>query len=243
MLHNYNKCIVPASLQIETTSHSTKLQIECSQVVAYPMERRGLSIIKGMFLNSRPLVLASTSVYRRELLERLQIPFKIAAPNVDETPLPDESAKQTSWRLSREKAQAIAALHPDALIIGSDQVALLDTKQMGKPLTHDNATRQLRAMRGKTVTFYTALTLLHAPSGEMQTEVAENRVSFRDLSDDEIETYLLKEQPYHCAGSAKSEGLGIALISRMEGDDPNALVGLPLILLVGMLKNQGVPVI
>lgn len=193
-----------------------------------------------MFLNSQPLVLASTSIYRRELLERLQIPFQTASPDVDETPLSGESAKQTSWRLSREKAQAVAVRYPDALVIGSDQVALLDEQQMGKPLTHDNAVRQLRAMRGKTVTFYTALTLLNTRSGEMQTEVAENRVSFRELSDDEIENYLRKEQPYHCAGSAKSEGLGIALISQMEGSDPNALVGLPLISLVGMLKNHGV---
>jgi len=194
-------------------------------------------------LNSQPLVLASTSIYRRELLERLQIPFQTAAPDVDETPLSGESAKQTSLRLSREKAQAVAAHYPDALIIGSDQVALLDGQQMGKPLIHDNAVRQLRAMRGKTVIFYTALTLLNARSGEMQTEVAENRVSFRELSDEEIASYLHKEQPYHCAGSAKSEGLGIALINRMEGDDPNALIGLPLILLVDMLKKQGVPIL
>ena len=177
------------------------------------------------------------------MLERLQIPFQTAAPDVDETPLSGESAKQTSLRLSREKAQAVAAHYPDALIIGSDQVALLDGQQMGKPLIHDNAVRQLRAMRGKTVIFYTALTLLNARSGEMQTEVAENRVSFRELSDEEIASYLHKEQPYHCAGSAKSEGLGIALINRMEGDDPNALIGLPLILLVDMLKKQGVPIL
>lgn len=192
---------------------------------------------------SQPLVLASTSVYRCELLKRLHIPFRTAAPDVDETPLSGEGAKQTSWRLSREKAQAVAANHPDALIIGSDQVALLGEEQIGKPLTHDNALRQLRAMRGQSVNFYTALTLLNARTGEMQTEVAENCVSFRDLSDDEIESYLRKEQPYHCAGSAKSEGLGIALISRIEGDDPNALIGLPLILLVSMLRKQGVSVL
>ena len=194
-------------------------------------------------MNSLSLVLASTSIYRRELLERLQIPFQTASPDVDETPFPGESAKQTSWRLSREKAQAVVVHYPDALIIGSDQVALLEEQQIGKPLTHDNAVRQLRAMRGKTVTFYTALSLLNARSGEIQTEVAENRVSFRELSDDEIENYLRKEQPYHCAGSAKSEGLGIALISRMEGDDPNALVGLPIILLIEMLKKQGITVL
>jgi septum formation protein len=187
-------------------------------------------------------VLASGSVYRRELLGRLQIPFLAAAPDVDETPLPGENALQTSWRLSRVKALAAAASHPDALIIGSDQVALLDGQQMGKPLTRENAVLQLRAMRGRCVTFYTALTLLDAPTGGMQTGVAENRVHFRSYSDGEIESYLDKEQPYHCAGSAKCEGLGIALIQRMEGDDPNALIGLPLILLVDMLKNRGVSI-
>jgi septum formation protein len=191
-------------------------------------------------LKHPPLILASTSIYRRELLERLQIPFQTAAPAVDETPLAGESAKQTSWRLSREKALAVAAIHPNALIIGSDQVALMDDQQIGKPLTHENAVRQLRSMRGKSVIFYTALTLLNASTGAMQTQVAENCVCFRDLSDDEIESYLRKEQPYHCAGSAKSEGLGIALISRIEGEDPNALIGLPLILLVSMLKNEGI---
>ena len=189
------------------------------------------------------LVLASTSIYRSELLRRLKIPFQIAAPDVDETPLTGESARQTARRLSQEKARAVAAQFPDALIIGSDQVALLGEQQLGKPLTHDNATRQLRAMRGKNVTFYTALTLLNARNGEMQTEMAENCVSFRELTDGEIEAYLRKEQPYHCAGSAKSEGLGIALISRMEGDDPNALIGLPLILLVTMLSKQGVVIL
>lgn len=194
-------------------------------------------------MNSQPIVLASTSIYRGELLSTLQIPFQVAAPNVDETPLPGEDAKQTSIRLSQLKAQAVAHNHPNALIIGSDQVALLDGQQLGKPLTHDNAVRQLRAMRGKTITFYTALTLLNARNGTMQMDLAETQVSFRQLSDDEIERYLVKEQPYHCAGSAKSEGLGIALISRIEGDDPNALIGLPLISLVTMLKNQGVNVL
>ena len=202
-----------------------------------------VKVAEGIFLNSQMVVLASTSIYRRELLARLQIPFKTAAPDVDETPLPGESAKQTSWRLSQEKARAVATNYPDTLIIGSDQVALLGEQQMGKPLTHENAVRQLRAMRGKSVIFYTALTLLNARTGEIQTEVAENRVSFREFSDDEIESYLSKEQPYHCAGSAKAEGLGIALISQLEGDDPNALIGLPLILLVGMLKKQGVSVL
>lgn len=194
-------------------------------------------------MNSQPLVLASTSIYRSELLTTLQIPFQTSAPDVDETPLPGESAEQTSWRLSQAKAQIVAKRYPDALIIGSDQVALLDGQQIGKPLNHDNAVRQLSAMRGKTVTFYTALTLLNAASGEMQTDVAITNVGFRKVSDEAIERYLKKEQPYHCAGSAKSEGLGIALISRIEGDDPNALIGLPLILLVSMLEKQGVKVL
>jgi septum formation protein len=194
-------------------------------------------------LNSQPLVLASSSIYRSELLQRLRIPFLTAAPEVDETPLPGESAEQTSRRLSREKARKVAIDYPDALIIGSDQVAMLNGQQLGKPLTHDNAVRQLRAMRGKTVIFYTALTLLNARNSSIQTEVVKNRISFRELSDEEIESYLRKEQPYHCAGSAKSEGLGIALISQMEGDDPNAVIGLPLILLVDMLKSQGVSIL
>jgi len=186
------------------------------------------------------LVLASSSIYRKELLQRLQLPFETSAPNVDETPLPDESARATSVRLAQQKARVVAVSYPDALIIGSDQVALLEGRQLGKPLTHDNAVRQLRAMRGKTTHFYTALTLLNSKTGNMQTEVAENLVTLRDLSDAEIEGYLLKEQPYHCAGSAKSEGLGIALMSRMTGDDPTALIGLPLILLVEMLRRENV---
>lgn len=194
-------------------------------------------------MNVQQLVLASTSIYRSELLARLNIPFQTAAPEVDETPLAGESAKQTSWRLSREKAQAVASQYPEALIIGSDQVALLGDQQLGKPLSHDNAVRQLRSMRGQTVTFYTALTLFNARTGNMQTDVAINNVTYRELTDAQIENYLHKEKPYHCAGSAKSEGLGIALISRMEGDDPNALVGLPLILLVNMLLKQDVSIL
>jgi septum formation protein len=177
------------------------------------------------------------------LLSTLQIPFQTAAPDVYETPLSGESAKQTSWRLAQEKALVVANRFPDALIIGSDQVALLDGQQIGKPLNHDNAVRQLSAMRGKTVEFYTALSLLNSATGDMQTDVAITKVSFRNLSDDEIERYLKKEQPYHCAGSAKAEGLGIALISRIQGDDPNALIGLPLILLISMLEKQGVRVL
>lgn len=191
-------------------------------------------------MNSQLLVLASTSVYRSELLQRLQLPFVTAAPEVDETPLPNESARATSLRLSQEKARAVAAAFPDALIIGSDQVALLEGQQLGKPGNHDNAVRQLRAMRGKTTCFYTALTLLNSKTGHLQTEVAENFVTLRNLTDTEIEGYLRKEQPYQCAGSAKSEGLGIALMSSMTGDDPNALIVLPLMLLTEMLRRENV---
>ena len=191
-------------------------------------------------MNSQLLVLASSSVYRSDLLKRLQLPFETMAPNVDETPLPDESARATSVRLAQEKARAVAGSYPDALIIGSDQVALLEGRQLGKPLNHDNAVKQLRAMRGKTTHFYTALALLNSKSGNMQTKVAENSVTLRDLSDAEIEGYLKKEQPYHCAGSAKTEGLGIALIDKMTGEDPNALIGLPLILLIQMLHRENV---
>lgn len=191
-------------------------------------------------MNTQLLVLASSSIYRSELLKRLQLPFEAVAPNVDETPLPNESARTTSVRLAQEKARAVAVNYPDALIIGSDQVALLEGRQLGKPLTHDNAVKQLRTMRGKTTHFYTALALLNSKSGNMQTEVAENFVTLRDLSDAEIEGYLQKEQPYHCAGSAKTEGLGIALINKMTGEDHNALIGLPMILLIQMLRRENV---
>jgi septum formation protein len=189
-------------------------------------------------LNSQLLVLASTSVYRCELLKRLQIPFITAAPDVDETLLLGESARDTSLRLAQLKARAVAQHYPDALIIGSDQVALLDGQQLGKPGTHHNALLQLQAMRGKTTIFYTALALFNSKTNAMQSDIAENSVTLRDLSDAEIEAYLRKEQPYQCAGSAKSEGLGIALMSAMRGDDPNALIGLPLILLTNMLRRE-----
>lgn len=193
-------------------------------------------------MNTQPLVLASTSAFRSELLSRLHLPFQTVSPDIDETPLAGESARQTSARLSVEKARAVTHQFPDALIIGSDQVALLNEQQIGKPLTHENAVNQLRRMRGNIVTFYTALTLLNAKTGNMQTEVAINIVHFRNLTDEQIESYLLKEKPYNCAGSAKSEGLGIALIKRIEGDDPNALIGLPLMLLVDMLFRENVKI-
>lgn len=189
------------------------------------------------------LILASSSPYRRELLERLQLPFTVIAPEVDETPLPEEKPNQTALRLAQAKARKIASTHPDALVIGCDQVATLDGLQLGKPLTHDNAVKQLRLMRGRTVNFHSALCLFNAATGGMQAEDVVYEVRFRNLSDEQIENYLIKEQPYHCAGSAKSEGLGIALIEWMRGDDPNALIGLPLITLIGMLNNEGVSVL
>lgn len=188
------------------------------------------------------LVLASSSRYRSELLSRLRIPFETATPDVDENPLLNESAQQTSLRLSITKAQAVASLYPDALIIGSDQVALLGNQQLGKPQSHSNAAKQLRSMSGRKVSFYTSLTLLNTRTNTMQTDAAINVVHFRELNDVQIESYLHAEQPYDCAGSCKTEGLGIALISKMEGDDSNALIGLPLILLVSMLLKEGVTI-
>jgi septum formation protein len=189
------------------------------------------------------LILASSSIYRRELLERLQLPFTVVSPHVDETPQAGEAPQTTALRLAQEKARKIATTHTDALVIGCDQVAMLDDMQLGKPLTHDNAVKQLSMMRGRTVAFHSALCLYNAVTRQMQAEVVAYEVRFRKLSDAEIENYLLKEQPYHCAGSAKSEGLGIALIEWMHGNDPNALIGLPLIALINMLKNEGVAVI
>ena len=189
------------------------------------------------------LVLASTSPYRRELLARLGVPFEVAAPEVDETPLPGESPDDTAQRLSVLKARAVAARFPDALIIGSDQVALLEGVQLGKPGSHENAVVQLRAMRGKTLEFHTALTLLNAKTGSVQTANVPVRLVMRNYSDAQIETYLRKDQPYNCCGSARSESLGIALIARYETEDPNALVGLPLIKLTEMLANEGLDVL
>src|SRR5574340_128283 len=187
------------------------------------------------------LILASTSPYRRELLSRLKIPFAVCAPEIDETPLPGELPQQTAERLAAAKAQAVADQFPDALIIGSDQVAILEGKVLGKPHSHDNAFRQLSTMRGKCVVFHTALCLLNSRSGRSQLRAVPVTVRFRPLSDAQIERYLAREQPYNCAGSAKSEGLGIALIEKIEGEDPNALIGLPLIALVDMLQNEGMP--
>jgi septum formation protein len=194
-------------------------------------------------MTSPKLILASSSIYRKELLEHLQLPFAVISPDVDETPLAGESPDQTALRLAQEKARKVGGSEPDALIIGCDQVAILGGTQLGKPLTHDNAVRQLRLMRGREVTFHSALCLFNARTGGMQADVVPTVVIFRQLSDGQIEHYLQKEQPYHCAGSAKSEGLGIALIAAIHGDDPNALIGLPLIRLITMLQHEGVNVI
>lgn len=194
-------------------------------------------------MSNLKLILASSSIYRRELLTRLQLPFSCISPEVDETPLANELPQHTALRLAQAKAKKVAASHADALIIGCDQVATLDNQQLGKPLTHENATRQLRLMRGREVIFHSALCLFNAETQHMQAEVVPYLVKFRNLTDVQIESYLSKEQPYHCAGSAKSEGLGIAIIEKMTGDDPNALIGLPLIALINMLNNEGFSVI
>ncbi|SDP18627.1 septum formation protein [Rhodoferax sp. OV413] len=188
----------------------------------------------------RALVLGSTSRYRRELLQRLQIPFEVASPEVDETPLPGECPRDLALRLSLAKAQAVAARFPQAVVIGSDQVADLHGTPLGKPGNHERAVAQLRQMRGQTVVFQTALSVVCLETGFAQTALAPVRVQFRQLSDAEIEAYLRAEQPYDCAGSAKSEGLGISLLDAIDSDDPTALVGLPLIRTCQLLRAAGV---
>jgi septum formation protein len=189
------------------------------------------------------LILASTSPYRRELLGRLGLPFDIANPRVDETPLPGESPESLALRLAEAKARAVAADHPDALIIGSDQVATVDGEIYGKPGSQYNAVAQLRTLSGRTVNFFTALCVLDARSGEADVRGVPTLFGFRELTDDEIENYLRREPAYNCAGSAKSEGLGVALLSSMRGDDPTALVGLPLIALCDMLRRHGMAIL
>jgi septum formation protein len=191
----------------------------------------------------QPLILASSSPYRKELLSRLGLAFEAISPEVDESPLPKESPQDTALRLAQIKARKIAETHPQALVIGCDQVATLDGMQLGKPGNHENATKQLRMMQGRTVIFHSALCLYNAKTLTMQAEVVPYEVAFRKLSDEQIERYLRSEEPYNCAGSAKSEGLGIALISSMNGTDPNALIGLPLIKLITMLQNENLNVI
>lgn len=186
------------------------------------------------------LVLASTSAHRRTLLERLTIPFAVARPDTDETPLPGETPAATAERLAAEKARAVARDWPDALIIGSDQVAHMGNEVFGKPGTEARAVEQLQRMSGQTVIFHTALALLNTRSGHIQVEGVPTSVRFRTLGDEEIRRYVAKERPLDCAGSAKSEGLGIALLDALSGDDPTALIGLPLIALCRMLRAEGV---
>jgi len=191
-------------------------------------------------LASRPLVLGSTSRYRRELLQRLRVPFEVASPAVDETPRPGEAPRELALRLALAKARAVAAQHPRAVVIGSDQVADLEGQPLGKPGTHERAVAQLRAMSGRTVVFQTAVAVVCQDSGFEQVDLAPVRVRFHALSDEEIEAYLRAEQPYDCAGAAKSEGLGIALLDAIDNDDPTALVGLPLIRTCRMIRAAGV---
>jgi septum formation protein len=188
----------------------------------------------------RALVLGSTSRYRQELLQRLRIPFTVAAPDVDETPQPGEAPAALAQRLALAKAHAVAATFPDAVVIGSDQVADLDGQPLGKPGTHERAVAQLRQMRGRTVVFQTAVAVVCQASGFEQASLAAVKVRFRELSDEAIENYLRAEQPYDCAGSAKSEGLGIALLDAIDSDDPTALVGLPLIRTCRLIEAAGI---
>jgi len=191
-----------------------------------------------------PLILASSSRYRQELLARLRLPFSVRVPDIDETPLPGEAPEQTALRLAQRKAEKIAAEVPGSLVIGSDQVATLDGMQIGKPGSHDNALKQLQTMRGRRVIFHTALCQIDARAGSstpLQIDNVQTFVTFRNLPDAELDAYLRIEQPYDCAGSAKNEGLGIAIIECIESTDPSALTGLPLIALTGMLRKAGVP--
>jgi septum formation protein len=192
---------------------------------------------------AQQLILGSSSVYRQDLLRRLQIPFEVSNPDIDESPLTNEPPDATATRLSAQKTRAVAAAHPDALIIGADQVAVLEGIQLGKPLNRDNAVRQLRLISGKEVVFYTALSLYNSRKDSIQTRLVPSHVKFRELSDQQIVNYLDKEQPYHCAGSAKIEGLGIALIEHVVSEDPTALIGLPLIALVDMLMREDVRIV
>jgi septum formation protein len=191
------------------------------------------------------LILASSSKYRKELLSRLRIPFTVAVPDINETPHPGEPPETTALRLAREKAAAIASKEEETIVIGSDQVATLDGEQIGKPGTYENALKQLQKMRGRRVVFHTALCLWdgrkNPPGGAVQVENVQTFVTFRNLEDKELDAYLRIEQPYDCAGSAKNEGLGIAIIERIDSNDPTALTGLPLISLTTMLRRAEVP--
>jgi septum formation protein len=196
--------------------------------------------MSDLLSSARSVVLGSTSPYRRELMQRLGLPFEVLAPGVDEAPEPGETPAALAQRLALAKARAVARQRPAAVVIGSDQVADLNGEPLGKPGTHERAVEQLRRMRGQTVVFQTALAVVCLDSGYEAAELAPVRVRFRDLDDGEIERYLRAEQPYDCAGSAKSEGLGIALLERIDSDDPTALVGLPLIRTCRLLRAAGV---
>ena len=191
----------------------------------------------------RPLILGSTSPYRRELLQRLRLPFEVVRPEVDETPHAGELPVALAQRLAMEKALAVARQHPQAVVIGSDQVADLDGEPLGKPGTHERAVAQLQRMRGHTVVFQTAVAVVCIESGFAEQALAQVKVQFRQLSDTAIETYLRAEEPYDCAGSAKSEGLGIALLEQIDNLDPSALVGLPLIHTCRLLRAAGLPLL
>ena len=193
-----------------------------------------------MSIAQRALILGSTSRYRRELLQRLRVPFEVVSPDVDETPLTGEAPQALATRLALAKAKAVAVLHPQAVVIGSDQVADLHGEPLGKPGTHARAVLQLQRMRGQTVVFQTAVSVVCQASGFEQTELAQIKVRFRDLSDAEIEAYLRAEEPYDCAGSAKSEGLGIALLDAIDNDDPTALIGLPMVRTARLLRAAGI---
>lgn len=194
-------------------------------------------------MDSPRIVLASASPYRRDLLARLRLPFEVKAPAVDETALPGENARATAMRLAQAKARAVAPSCPSSLVIGCDQVAVLDGASLGKPGSHENAVAQLKAMRGKRVLFHTALALLNTASGALQEAEVPTAVYLRNYSEREIERYLALERPYDCAGSARIEGIGVALVERVVSDDPNALIGLPLMQLTTMLKNEGVTIV
>ncbi|HTE14702.1 MAG TPA: Maf family nucleotide pyrophosphatase [Burkholderiales bacterium] len=194
-------------------------------------------------MSGRPLILGSSSAYRRTLLERLGLHFTSVSPEIDETPHRNELPAATALRLALLKAQTVATLRPNTLIIASDQVADLNGVPLGKPVNHENAVRQLQAMSGKRVVFHTALCLFDAASGRQQLENVPTTVYLRGLTEPQIKHYLEREQPYDCAGSAKIESLGIVLVHKIESDDPTALIGLPLITLVTMLKNEKIEVI
>jgi septum formation protein len=186
------------------------------------------------------LILASTSRYRRDLLSRLRLPFDVLAPAVDESARPGEAPRALAMRLALAKARAVSLQHPGAVVIGSDQVADFDGQALGKPGTHERAVQQLRAMRGRTVLFHTAVSVVRGEPAFEHSALCSVTVRFRDLSDPQIEHYLQAEQPYDCAGSAKSEGLGITLLSAIESDDPTALIGLPLIRTAELLRRAGI---